>query len=90
MPKILIGKIIEIGKMAKTIKVEVKTQRTHPLYKKVIKRSKNYLVDLNGLEPAVGQTVRIQETRPLSKNKRFKLLGDKKDAPKGATFAKAK
>lgn len=78
MTKILSGKVVETGKMAKTVKVEVKTQRTHPLYKKVIKRSKNYLVDLNGLEPTVGQTVRIQETRPLSKNKRFKLLGDKR------------
>lgn len=77
MPKILIGKIIDFGKMAQTVKVEVKTQRTHPLYKKVIKRSKNYLVDLNGLEPILGQTVRIRETRPLSKYKRFKLLGDK-------------
>lgn len=77
MPKILSGKIISLGKMAKTVKVEVKTQRTHPLYKKVVKRSKNYLVDLNGLEPILGQAVRIQETRPISKNKRFKLLGEK-------------
>lgn len=77
MSKILSGKVVETGKMAKTVKVEVKTQRTHPLYKKVIKRSRNYLVDLNGLEPVVGQTVRIQETRPISKNKRFKLLGEK-------------
>ena len=77
MPKILSGKIISFGKMANTVKVEVKTQRTHPLYKKVIKRSKNYLVDQNGLEPILGQLVRIQETRPISKNKRFKLLGVK-------------
>ena len=77
MAKILSGKVIEIGKMANTIKVEVKTQRTHPLYKKVIKRSKNYLVDVNGIEALEGQTVRIQETKPISKNKRFKLLGVK-------------
>lgn len=77
MAKILSGKVIETGKMTQTIKVEVKTQRTHPLYKKVIKRSKNYLVDLNGLEAIAGQMVRIQEVRPISKNKRFKLLGDK-------------
>ena len=74
MSKILSGKIISFGKMTNTLKVEVKTQRTHPLYKKVIKRSKNYLVDLNGFEPILGQVVRIQETRPISKNKRFKLL----------------
>lgn len=78
MPKILSGKIIDFGKMAQTVKVEVKTQRTHPLYKKVIKRSKNYLVDQNGLEVVKGQMVRIQEVRPMSKNKRFKLLGDAK------------
>ena len=78
MTKILLGKVVEIGKMVKTVKVEVKTQRTHPLYKKVIKKSKNYLVDLNGLEPVLGQLVRIQETKPLSKKKRFKLLGDVK------------
>lgn len=77
MPKILSGKIIDFGKMAQTVKVEVKTQRAHPLYKKAIKRSKNYLVALNGLEPVLGQMVRIQETKPISKNKRFKLLGVK-------------
>lgn len=74
MAKILSGKVISTGKMINTVKVEVKTQRTHPLYKKVIKRSKNYLVDQNGLEPVLGQAVKIVETRPISKNKRFKLL----------------
>lgn len=73
MAKNLIGKVIDTGKMIGTIKVEVETSRPHPLYKKLIRRSKKYLVEAKE-EVKIGQRVKIGQTRPLSKNKHFKIL----------------
>lgn len=73
MAKNLIGKVIDTGRMIGTIKVEVETSRRHPLYKKLIRRSKKYLVEAKE-EVKIGQRVKIGQTRPLSKNKHFKIL----------------
>lgn len=79
--KILIGKVLSIGKMSKTAVVRVETSRRHPLYKKIVKKRKNFLVHLE--EPAVDKQdlkikqddlVKIVETRPISKNKHFKII----------------
>ncbi len=57
---------------AKTVKVEVEHNWQHPVYKKYVKRTKNYLCGLaEGVTVEVGDQVMIQETRPLSKTKRF-------------------
>ena len=58
----------------KTIVVEVSRRTPHPLYKKVVKVRKNFTCHDEKNEAKVGDTVRIVETRPLSKNKRWRLL----------------
>jgi len=57
----------------KTIVVRVQRTTTHPLYKKTIRVSKKYHVHDEANEANVGDTVRIIETRPLSKLKRWRL-----------------
>jgi small subunit ribosomal protein S17 len=58
----------------KTIVVLVTRRTAHPLYKKVIKTKKKYAAHDENNEAKVGDMVRIGETRPLSKNKRWRLL----------------
>lgn len=61
-------------KMEKTITVSVETVKQHPLYKKTIKTNKKYKAHDESNEAKTGDVVRIMETRPLSKDKRWKLL----------------
>lgn len=61
-------------KMNKTIVVSVERRMSHPLYGKVIKRSKKYYVHDEREEAQTGDVVRIQETRPLSKLKSWRLV----------------
>ena len=58
----------------KTIVVEVSRRTPHPLYKKGVKVRKKFPCHDEKNEAKVGDTVRIVETRPLSKNKRWRLL----------------
>ena len=60
-------------KMDKTITVSVETVKRHPLYKKIIKTSKKYKVHDEANEAKTGDVVKIMETRPLSKDKRWIL-----------------
>jgi small subunit ribosomal protein S17 len=60
--------------MDKTITVVIDTPKRHPLYKKAIKRSKKYKAHDEENQCNVGDLVRIVETRPLSKTKRWRLL----------------
>jgi small subunit ribosomal protein S17 len=60
--------------MDKTITVQVERRISHPLYKKVLRRSKKYHAHDENNECTVGDLVRIVETRPLSKIKRWKLV----------------
>jgi small subunit ribosomal protein S17 len=62
------------AKMNKTIVVSVERRIAHELYGKIIKRSKKYYVHDESNEAKEGDTVRIQETRPLSKLKSWRLL----------------
>ena len=66
--------IVTSNKMQKTIVVTVERQMTHPLYKRVIRRSKNFLAHDEKNECRTGDTVRIQETRPLSRRKRWRVV----------------
>ena len=59
----------------KTIIVRVERRTTHPLYAKTVTRSKKYHVHDEANEAGVGDTVRIAETRPVSKLKRWRLAG---------------
>ncbi|MGA2990987.1 MAG: 30S ribosomal protein S17 [Candidatus Korobacteraceae bacterium] len=70
--KNLIGQVVST-KMAKTIVVEVKRQKAHPLYRRVVARSKKFYAHDEQQQAHVGDFVRIEETRPLSKLKRWQL-----------------
>ena len=69
----LIGTVVSATN-DKTITVLVETKRTHPLYKKRVKYSKKYAAHDEKNIAKVGDTVRIVQTRPLSKTKRYELV----------------
>jgi small subunit ribosomal protein S17 len=71
--KTLVGKVIS-DKMDKTITVLVETYKKDPLYGKRVKYSKKYKAHDEENKAKVGDVVRIMETRPLSKDKRFRLV----------------
>ena len=72
MAKTLKG-IIVSTKMQDTVVVEVSWKKPHPLYKKLLKRSKKFKVATNGQEVKIGDAVTIVETKPISKDKHFML-----------------
>ncbi len=61
-------------KMKKTVTVAVERQVRHPLYKKIIKRRKTFLAHDEYEKCKVGDVVKIIETRPISKRKRWRVL----------------
>jgi len=73
--KILEGKVVS-NKMPKTIVVEVERQSFHPLYKKIIRRTKRYKVENGKGNIKIGDIVKIKQTRPISKEKHFKIIGE--------------
>jgi small subunit ribosomal protein S17 len=66
--------VITSTKMQKTVVITVERQGTHPLYKRVVRRSKNFMAHDEKNECRVGDTVRIEETRPLSSRKRWRVV----------------
>ena len=82
MPRrILVGTVVS-DKTDKTVTVLVERKVKHPLYGKIIRRSKKYHAHDEGNEFRPGDTVRIEETRPISKTKTWKVL-DRVQAGKG-------
>ncbi len=74
MPKkILEGQIIS-DKMINTVVVKVETIKVHPKYRKRYKSFKKYKADTNGKVFQIGERVLIEESRPLSKDKCWKVL----------------
>ena len=71
--KQLIGQVTS-DKMDKTIKVVVERRLRHPIYGKFVKKSKKFTAHDEKNESNIGDTVRIQESRPLSKSKRWTLV----------------
>ncbi len=69
----LVGKVVS-DKMDKTIVVLVETYKKHPLYGKRVKYSKKYKAHDEQNLAKVGDVVEIMETRPLSRDKRFRLV----------------
>src|SRR4030042_5378736 len=61
-------------KMKKTVTVQVERQSRHPLYRKTIRRKQTFLVHDEAETCKVGDIVRIIETRPISKTKRWRIL----------------
>ena len=78
--KVRIGQVAS-DKMDKTIVVRVETKIRHPLYGKTVKTSKKYKVHDENNEARVGDIVRMMETRPLSKDKRWRLVEIIEKAP---------
>ena len=68
-----IGQVVS-SKMQKTITVSVQRKMKHPIYGKFIAKSKKFTVHDENNDCGVGDTVKIMETRPLSKNKRWRLV----------------
>ena len=68
----LIGKVVS-SKMQNTVSVEVARVIAHPIYKKRIKKHKKFLSHVSEVSPKVGDVVRITSTKPISKNKRWRV-----------------
>ena len=71
--KVRMGRVIS-DKMDKTVVVQVATRKSHPLYKKVLQRRANFKAHDETNECRIGDLVRIMETRPLSKDKRWRVV----------------
>ena len=70
--KTLLGEVVS-DRMHKTITVRVERRVRHPIYERVIKRSKKYHAHDERNQCQIGDVVRIVETRPLSRTKRWRL-----------------
>ncbi len=70
--KTRVGRVVS-NKMDKTVVVTVETLRHHPLYKKTIRRAVKFKAHDEKNECRLGDTVKIIETRPLSKEKRWRV-----------------
>lgn len=68
-----VGVVISDGR-DQTVTVEVQQQIRHPRYDKIVRRRKRYHVHNEGNDARNGDTVRIMETRPLSKTKRWRVV----------------
>lgn len=65
--------VVSSNKMDKTITVAVKWKEKHPIYGKFVNKTKKYHAHDEKNECGIGDTVRIMETRPLSRTKRWRL-----------------
>jgi small subunit ribosomal protein S17 len=75
MPKRVLTGTIVSDKTDKTVVVKVERRVKHPLYGKIIRQSKKYHAHDEGNEYREGETVRIEETRPISKLKTWTVVG---------------
>ena len=71
--KTMVGVVVK-NKMDKRISVAIERKVAHPLYKKYFKKTTNLMVHDENNDCQVGDVVKIMETRPLSKNKKWRLL----------------
>ncbi len=71
--KVYVGEVIS-DKMDKTITVVIRTKQKHKMYHKLVKKTKKFTAHDENNIAKNGDIVKIMETRPLSKNKRFRLV----------------
>ncbi|NLG52471.1 MAG: 30S ribosomal protein S17 [Clostridiales bacterium] len=71
--KTRVGRVVS-NKMDKTVVVAIEDRVRHPLYKKILKRTSKLKAHDENNECAIGDKVKIMETRPLSKDKRWRLV----------------
>ncbi len=66
--------VVVSDKMDKTVVFEVERKTKHPLYKRIVKRSKRFKAHDENNECRIGDKVKVMETRPLSKDKRWRVV----------------
>ena len=71
--KVRVGKVVS-DKMDKTVVVAIEDRVAHPLYKKIVGRTYKLKAHDENNECGIGDTVEVMETRPLSKDKRWRLV----------------
>ncbi|SON56064.1 30S ribosomal protein S17 [Hartmannibacter diazotrophicus] len=71
MPKRILQGVVVSDKTDKTVVVKVERRFTHPLFKKTVRRTKNYQAHDEANKFKIGDQVSIQESRPISKTKRW-------------------
>ena len=76
----LVGKVVS-DRMSSTVVVEVTRLVRHPVYKRVIRRAKKFKAHDAGLKPRVGDEVRMEEMRPISREKRWRVVEIVRRAP---------
>ncbi|HEX4114191.1 MAG TPA: 30S ribosomal protein S17 [Stellaceae bacterium] len=81
MPKRILQGVVVSDKSDKTVIVSVERRVMHPMYKKFITRSKKYAAHDEGNAHKIGDVVRIEESKPISKRKRWVVLGEAGAAP---------
>ena len=74
MPKRILQGTVVSDKNDKTVVVKVERRFTHPLFKKTVRRSKNYKAHDEANKCKIGDLVSIQESKPISKHKRWVIL----------------
>lgn len=79
MPKRILQGVVVSDKQEKTVVVKVERRFTHPLFKKTVRRTKNYHAHDEAAKYKVGDVVSIEETKPISKLKRWVVVDE---APK--------
>lgn len=74
MKRTLSGTVVSV-KMQNTVVVAIERKVAHKLYRKLIKVTKRIKADTNGMEIKEGDRVKIESTRPISRDKNFKVIG---------------
>lgn len=72
--KLVLQGVVVSDKMDKTIVVEIMMRKLHPLYKKYVTRSKKVKAHDEKNDAHIGDTVRVEECRPMSRDKRWRLI----------------
>lgn len=80
MPKRILQGVVVSDKAAKTVIVRVDRRVSHPIYKKTIMRSKKYAAHDENNQFKTGDVVRIIESKPMSKSKRWAVISDAQEA----------
>lgn len=73
MKKTFIGTVVS-DKMTNTVVVEIVRSIPHPMYGKLIKKTNKLKADTNKMSVVTGDTVKIEETKPMSREKHFKVI----------------
>src|SRR4030095_11694828 len=87
MPKRILQGLVVSHACDKTVVVRVERRVMHPVYKKYVSRSKKYAAHDEGNRYRTGDTVRIEESRPISKRKSWIVIGGPADAAPGRRSA---